>query len=104
MVEAECAVVVHTLYQTVTQWVGTVFGVVGALMVASNTRWSKWGWPFFIVSAWGLFLFAGSMDAFGMMILEVTFFLTNLLGLWRWLIQPYRESKKETQKHALENH
>lgn len=76
--------IVHIL-----EWAGTVAGVFGAALVASNTKYSAYGWISFLISSTCIAGYAFLSQAHGLLVLECTFILTNLLGLWRWLLKPY---------------
>lgn len=71
------------------EWTGTVAGVFGAALVASNTKYSAFGWISFLISSTCIAGYAFLSQAHGLLVLECTFILTNLLGLWRWLLSPY---------------
>jgi hypothetical protein len=66
------------------------------LLVASNTRYSPWGWVSFLLSSSCIAGFAWLTEANGLLLLESCFVLTNILGLWRWLIKPYYERRATT--------
>jgi nicotinamide riboside transporter PnuC len=76
------------------EWSGTFTGIAGALLVASNTRHSAWGWVSFLISSTCIAGFAWLTQANGLLLLESCFILTNLLGLWRWLLRPYIDKRK----------
>lgn len=89
--------------KTAFEWAGTVCGITGAAMVSSNTKYSKFGWIPFLISSVMLMGFAVKSDAWGLFLLECCFFLTNLIGLYRWLLKPYFESKAEGLNNELEH-
>ena len=68
--------------------IGTAAGIVGAVMIASNTRYSKYGWVGFSVSSLSLAVFAVQIQAWGLLLLQICFCCTNALGLYRWLLLP----------------
>lgn len=70
------------------EWVGTLFGIAGAILIAANIPLSPYGWVGFAVSSIALAGFALRIRARGLLMLQVCFMCTNALGLWRWLIQP----------------
>jgi len=75
------------------EWGGTLFGMLGAAMLALRFRYSKYGWVAFMISnvfwiAFGLlFTFKGFTTQ------QVFFVFTSGLGIFRWIILPAR--KKE---------
>ena len=84
------------LLQTVFEWAGTVAGIAGAALVASHSRYSPYGWISFLISSSCMSCFAMMTQAWGLMLLEACFILTNLLGLWRGLIQPMALKRRAT--------
>lgn len=66
------------------EWIGTIFGIAGAMLVASNTRHSSWGWWLFLVSSLSLCLYAVMQSAWGLFVLNAFFVTTNITGLVRW--------------------
>ncbi len=71
------------------EWTATFFGVLGAVTVASNSKFSPLGWIAFLISSITCSIFAYLTESFGLLTLQLVFILTNLMGLWRWLIEPY---------------
>jgi hypothetical protein len=70
------------------EWVGTFCGITGAGLIASNVRLSPWGWWLFLASSLSLCGYGVSVGAYGILLLNLCFVATNLLGLIRvWL--PY---------------
>lgn len=75
------------------EWFGCVTGVIGALIIAVNKPWSRWGFILFLFSnaAWlaqGLLVKSG-----GMIVMQVAYAVVNAIGVWRWIIVPYTSSK-----------
>ncbi len=70
----------------IAEWVGTIFGVAGAALIACNTKHSPWGWWLFLVSSLSLCGYAVMQQAWGLLMLHGCFVATNLTGLIRvWL-------------------
>lgn len=82
------------MMQTVFEWVGAVAGIAGAAMVASHSRFSPYGWVSFLISSISMSCFALLTAAWGLLLLEFCFILTNLLGLWNSLIKPYVHNRR----------
>lgn len=74
------------------EWVGALCGVLGALIIASNTRLSPWGWWLFLMSSVSLCGYAVLAEAWGLLLLNCCFVFTNLLGLLRWWKPSLRRS------------
>ncbi|HEJ4407792.1 TPA: nicotinamide mononucleotide transporter [Pseudomonas aeruginosa] len=76
----------------VLEWTGTICGIAGATLIASNVRLSPWGWWLFLASSLILSLYGLLIGAYGIMLLNLCFVMTNLLGLGRvWI--PYVRSR-----------
>lgn len=73
------------------EWVGAICGVLGALIIASNTRLSPWGWWLFLVSSLSLCGYAVLAQAWGLLLLNSCFVFTNLTGLVRWWLPSLRQ-------------
>jgi nicotinamide riboside transporter PnuC len=76
----------------VLEWTGTICGIAGAALIASNVRLSPWGWWLFLASSLILSLYGLLIGAYGIMLLNLCFVMTNLLGLARVFV-PYMRSR-----------
>ncbi len=77
---------------TLIEMAGSGFGIFGALLIASNTQFSKYGWIGFALSSVLLTGYTYAIQSWGLFALQVCFCLTNAMGLWRWLISPWLHS------------
>lgn len=66
------------------EWIGSLCGVLGALVISTNTRVSPWGWWLFLVSSLSLCGYAVLVEAWGLLLLNGCFVATNVTGLIRW--------------------
>ena len=67
------------------KWVGSITGIIGALMLALNNDYSMYGYIFFIISSLAL-TYEFYRDKITSMLLQQFIFLTiNLLGAYKWL-------------------
>lgn len=82
------------------EWMGTGAGILGAAMISSKTRFSPYGWIAFIISSTNLSVFALMTQAYGLFTLELVFIVTNVVGLWRWLISPYIQRYRSQEKEG----
>ncbi|MCF5371975.1 nicotinamide mononucleotide transporter [Pseudomonas syringae] len=74
------------------EWVGTICGITGAALIASNVRLSPWGWWLFLVSSLCMCCYGVSVGAYGILMLNLAFVLTNVTGIIRvWL--PYMRNR-----------
>ena len=68
------------------KWIGTIFGVVGAALIALNIAVSGWGFVLFLVSSVSWTVAGVMMRENSLILLNVVFTAINLLGIYRWLI------------------
>lgn len=68
------------------KWIGTLTGVLGALMLALNIPLSGWGWVLFLISSLAWTLAGAVMKDMSLVVLQFAFVVVDLIGVWRWLI------------------
>lgn len=68
------------------KWFGTITGVVGAVILALNIPVSGWGWVLFAASAAAWTAAGLVMRDMSLVVLQATFLVVDILGIWRWLI------------------
>lgn len=81
------------------EWIGCIFGALGALMLATNTRISGWGFAAFLVSnaCWiGYGVIEGRPSIYYMQIVMTG---TSLLGVYRWLYNPAGHFRARKEAH-----
>jgi len=68
------------------KWLGSITGIIGALMLALNNQYSMYGYIFFIISSLAL-TFEFYRDKVNSMLLQQFIFLAiNSLGAYKWLL------------------
>lgn len=67
---------------------GMVSGIIGAILMASKTRASKWAYPVWLLSSISLTLFAAIGQYYSLMLLQAVFTGINGYGIWRWVLRP----------------
>lgn len=78
------------------EFFGVVFGLVA---VALSAKANIWSWPIGIVNVVLAFFFYYQIQFYPDMLLQVFFFVTNLIGWWRWTNpKPEEEDKKKELK------
>ena len=65
------------------EWTGAIFGLLGALLLATNTRFSRYGWVAFLVANVAMIAFAFKINADGLQLQQEGFMITSLIGLYR---------------------
>jgi hypothetical protein len=73
---------------TTLQLIAAALGIAGALILAVNTWWSGWAWPVWVLSTLAWAAYAWQTDQMGLLAQNGVFLLVNLVGCYRWLLQP----------------
>ncbi len=81
------------------EWVGCFTGLCGASLLSLNNRYSGWGFVLFLLSNVAWIAFGLMSHANGMVVMQVGFTATSLMGVWRWLITP-RVALKSIHKNG----
>jgi hypothetical protein len=68
------------------KWVGTAFGIAGAVIIALNLPFSGWGFCLFLGSSFAWTVVGVRMRENSLVALNSVFTVINLLGVYRWLI------------------
>lgn len=67
-------------------WTGSLLGVVGAGTLALNMPWSGVGWYLFLGSNSSWIAYALFKRVPSLLLMQIAFTLTSLLGVFRWSI------------------
>lgn len=82
-----------------TEWMGCIIGLCGAALLATNSRYSAWGWVLFLLSNAAWIAFGLMTHANGLVVMQIGFTITSLTGIWKWLIVP-RITPKSIHKNG----
>jgi nicotinamide mononucleotide transporter len=75
------------------------FGTItGGLAIWLSAKGNVWSWPIGVVSVFLLFFLFHQVQLYPDMFLQVFFFVTNLMGWWRWT---HPKTFEEDRKHEL---
>jgi hypothetical protein len=66
------------------EWAGMATGLLGAGLLAADTSWSWFGFALFLASNIAWIGFACQKRHWGLLLMQVGFTCTSLLGLYRW--------------------
>lgn len=66
-------------------WAASGVSIVGAFLMASNTGVSKYSFPCFLFGSSVYLVFARRARVYSLCVVEFTFVLANLLGIYQWL-------------------
>lgn len=94
------AVVASRLVDTL-QWAGSILGLVGAFLLATHTRASRYGWVAFLLANIAMIAFAFGLNLHGLLVQQVGFTVTSLLGLYRAGMLPFYSPKSTAPISAL---
>lgn len=67
------------------EWIGSILGLVGATLLATNSPVSGYGFVAFLVSNFCWIYFGYKTRAHGLLTMQAGFTLTSLVGIARWL-------------------
>lgn len=68
------------------EWIGCGAGVAGAALLSLDSpRWSKWGFPFFLVSNLSWIAYSALTGSAGLGLMQACYLLTSVVGCARWL-------------------
>ena len=79
---------------TVMEWCGSLLGLLGAYLLAFNTRVSRWGWVAFFTANVATVLFAFLIDRNGLLLQQIGFVGSSLLGICRSGLIPWLKPQK----------
>jgi len=65
------------------EWSGSALGILGASALATNTPISRYGWIAFLAANFAMIGFARGINARGLLLQQVAFTATSILGLVR---------------------
>jgi nicotinamide mononucleotide transporter len=75
------------------------FGTIaGAIAVWLSARGNIWSWPIGLLNVTLFFFLFYQVQLYPDMFLQVFFFVTNVLGWWRW---SHPKNREETRRHEL---
>jgi hypothetical protein len=65
------------------EWTGSIMGLLGAFLLATHSRISRYGWWAFLVGNVALIAFALQIGAWGLLLQQLGLMAINGLGLYR---------------------
>ena len=65
------------------EWSAAVLGLSGAFMLATHTHHSRYGWLLFLIANIAMIGFALGVHRYGLLVQQVGFMGTSLLGAYR---------------------
>ncbi len=83
------------------EWIGSLAGIAGAVLMAGNTRASAWAYPMWVVSSACLLAFSFLGEHQGLALQQAFFMVINAVGLWRWMIRPPQSQMCSSRERAI---
>jgi hypothetical protein len=65
------------------EWIGSICGLTGSFLLATNTAISSYGWLAFIAANIATIGFAVQIRRHGLLVQQIGFIASSLLGLYR---------------------
>lgn len=65
------------------EWAGTILGLIGAYLLAANTRCSDKGWYFFLAANFAIIGFSIIGNHWGLLTQQMGFTGSSILGIYR---------------------
>lgn len=73
----------HVHLPLLLEWAGALIGLAGAFLLATNSRFSRYGWIGFLLANFFMLGFAIDGRHWGLLTQQLGFTGTSLLGIWR---------------------
>lgn len=90
------------MLMAILQYGGACAGILGAGLLATNTRYSRFGWLFFLVSNVFWIGYSAMTGTYGLLWQQIAFTVTSLIGMQRWFAGT--ASKEENDdSHSVQN-
>jgi hypothetical protein len=75
------------------EWAGSVSGLVGAFLLATHTKFSKYGWIGFALANIFTAAMALMIERNGLLTQQIGFVLTSALGMYRAGLLPWKPAQ-----------
>lgn len=79
--------------------ISSLLGMVGALLLATRSRYAGWAFVAWFISNVGWIVFGASNQHWFFIVQQAVFTVTSVIGIWQWLLKPLlqRHAKATTQ-------
>jgi hypothetical protein len=65
------------------EWSGALFGLLGSFLLATHSKLSRYGWIAYLAANVAMLVFASAISAYGLLVQQIGFTATTLLGMHR---------------------
>jgi len=72
----------------ISEWIGVITGIVGAIIISSNIGLVGWGYVVFWISSITFMYFSWRLKRWPLFTMNLIFLCINTWGIWRWLLVP----------------
>lgn len=70
------------------EMLSAALGLLGAILLASRSRWAGWAFVAWLISNIGWIVFGAGHQHWFFIAQQVGFTVTSVLGIWNWLVHP----------------
>lgn len=70
------------------EFVSAALGLLGALLLATRSRYAGWAFVIWMGSNVGWIVFAAGQNHWFLVVQQTGFAITSAIGIWKWLIAP----------------
>jgi hypothetical protein len=68
------------------RWTAALTGIAGGILLALRIPWSGWGFVMFTISSIAWIASGAAMGVRSLITVNTVLLLTNLVGIYRWLL------------------
>lgn len=86
---------------TAFEWGGALLGLLGAFLLATHSRVSRYGWLAFLAANVAMIAFAVGINAYGLLVQQIGFTCTSLLGIHRAWLRPMRRCRRVSEPDSM---
>jgi len=65
-------------------WIGCYLALFGSILLATNSRYSGWGFVSYLVSNCAWLYYAAASGIVSLVIMQAGFTVTSVIGIYRW--------------------
>ena len=68
------------------EWVGTILGILGSILFAANTEFTKYAWLVFLGSNIIWIIYGSKRKLWALVAMQVGYLIIDGIGAYRWFI------------------
>jgi hypothetical protein len=78
-------IILNAIMNPTASWVGSIFGLIGAFIMATNSEYSYLGWWAFLCSNGFWIYHSVKENNMPILVMNLGFTVSSLLGIYRWI-------------------